>query len=382
MSENKDDLELEALQRQLDDAFGSTRPRRGFEDELWLRMQARRSFGARLRDVFGSVAAGFRAAPAIPIGAVAVALVVVIGAGVLLSNGLRIGGESSTLSQGAAQAPGRLALGDAGKLPSPALHPGLVDTATPPGLTYSAEPATHAAPPNLYFGPAHLTWTGTFPGSAVEAPVYRYMEPTSDQMSQFLVTIGPGLNAVALATQPQLPRPPVYVVSASGNDVPPGSDPVDVANTFLGTHNLAPQWPNAVTVKTAGGTSSVRYARGFAANGGTAYLIDWNGEPSGIEVDLGGGKLVATGPLPVVLDQTQYRLVSNDRAAALAISSTPASAQAIQPTPDIVLTSVELVYALAVANGQGFYEPCYLFSGTFSYNGQTYTKRVLVPLVA
>jgi hypothetical protein len=45
------------------------------------------------------------------------------------------------------------------------------------------------------------------------------------------------------------------------------------------------------------------------------------------------------------------------------------------------LRTVELVYALAVSNGQGFYEPAYLFSGTFSYNGQTYTKRVLVPLV-
>ena len=49
--------------------------------------------------------------------------------------------------------------------------------------------------------------------------------------------------------------------------------------------------------------------------------------------------------------------------------------------PAVDLKSVELVYALAFARGQGYYEPAYLFSGTFSYNGQTYTKRVLVPLV-
>ena len=44
-----EDLELEALQRQLDDAFDTTRPRVGFEDELWTRMQASRPAGSRLR---------------------------------------------------------------------------------------------------------------------------------------------------------------------------------------------------------------------------------------------------------------------------------------------------------------------------------------------
>ncbi len=65
----------------------------------------------------------------------------------------------------------------------------------------------------------------------------------------------------------------------------------------------------------------------------------------------------------------------------MALASTPASSQAIQPVPAVDLKSVELVYALAFARGQGYYEPAYLISGTFSYNGQTYTKRVLVPLV-
>src|SRR5437773_12313957 len=91
MSERDDDLELQALQRELDDAFATTRPRRGFEDQLWLRMQARRPLWTRLRDVIGSMGALFRQAPAIPLDAVAVLLVGGCGAGILPNSGLRIG---------------------------------------------------------------------------------------------------------------------------------------------------------------------------------------------------------------------------------------------------------------------------------------------------
>ena len=56
---DSEDLELQALQRQLDDAFETTRPRPGFEDELWTRMQARRPVGTRLRDAWmGLIAPG------------------------------------------------------------------------------------------------------------------------------------------------------------------------------------------------------------------------------------------------------------------------------------------------------------------------------------
>src|SRR4030088_2259734 len=87
MSDN-DDLELQALQRQLDDAFETTRPRRGFEDELWLRMQARRPLWQRVRESLVGLGAGVWKAPAVPLGVVAVVLVAVIGAGVLLNSGL------------------------------------------------------------------------------------------------------------------------------------------------------------------------------------------------------------------------------------------------------------------------------------------------------
>ena len=76
MSEPEEDLELQALQRQLDDAFETTRPRRGFEDELWVRMQASRPATNRLRDALAGLIQGIREVPAVPAAAVAAALVV------------------------------------------------------------------------------------------------------------------------------------------------------------------------------------------------------------------------------------------------------------------------------------------------------------------
>jgi hypothetical protein len=42
VSDHGDERGLEELERQLDAAFATTRPRRGFEDELWTRIEARR----------------------------------------------------------------------------------------------------------------------------------------------------------------------------------------------------------------------------------------------------------------------------------------------------------------------------------------------------
>jgi hypothetical protein len=47
----------------------------------------------------------------------------------------------------------------------------------------------------------------------------------------------------------------------------------------------------------------------------------------------------------------------------------------------VALTDAALVYALVVAGDHSFYEPAILFSGKFTVNGITYTKRVLVPAV-
>lgn len=400
MSDSKEDLELQALQRELDDAFATTRPRRGFEDELWLRMQAGRPLWTRLRDAIGSLGTLFREAPAIPLGAVAVLLVVVIGAGILLNSGLGIGPEHKSYSQGAAQAPD-LALGTGfGKLPTPALHPGLVDR-VPSAQTYAPQAAVWSGA-NLYFGPANLRWTGRLPVEPpAQALVYRYSEPGAEVIGPFVASLGatnqqaaapgyqatysgPGLTVSVRGTVPELPREPYFVLTSANGAGTTGNDPQTIAMNFLSYYGLFPTWPAAnAGVKQSGQQAEVLLMRTFQlTTGQLAQVVDWNGERYGIEVDLTNGQVrTVSGPLPLSLDSTTYRLISNDEAVRMALASAPASSQGFEPVPTVDLNTLEEVYVLAVANGQGFYEPAYLFSGTFSYNGQTYTKRVLVPLV-
>jgi hypothetical protein len=112
-------------------------------------------------------------------------------------------------------------------------------------------------------------------------------------------------------------------------------------------------------------------------------MVDGVGERHGLEVDLRGGQpLQAAGPLPVTLDTADYPIISAAQAVKSALASSPAGPAFIEPTPTVRLTTVELVYALAVAGDHSFYEPAFLFSGTFTHNGVTYVERVLVPAVA
>jgi hypothetical protein len=100
-------------------------------------------------------------------------------------------------------------------------------------------------------------------------------------------------------------------------------------------------------------------------------------------VDLRGGQpLQVGGPLPVSLDTADYPIISGDQALRAALASKPAMAASLAVTPTVRLTKVELVYALVAAGDHSFYEPAFLFSGTFTNNGVTYEKRVLVPAVA
>ncbi len=394
MSDDKEDLELQALQRELDDAFATTRPRRGYEDELWVRMQARRPLSTRVRDAFGSLGSLFREAPAIPLGAVAVLLVVVVGAGILLNSGLRLSPTHNPYSTGAS-APD-LALSEFGKLPTPALHPGLLPSAYAP----TASNGFASDQSSLYFGPAILRWTGQMPLESVQAPVYRYGEPGVIVADQFAASIGaspsgkqvagPGLLgtysgqefAVSIqGTVPQLPREPYFVLMPTGYSAV-GVDEQAAATNFLDHFSLEPSWPSTIDAQGSPQQARVILERYFPVPSGRTYVVDWTGDRYGIEVDISNRQVrAASGPLPLSVDSANYRLISNDEALRMALASAPASGQTIQPAPTVDLKSVELVYALAVSNGQGFYEPAYLFSGTFLYNGQTYTKRVLVPLV-
>ena len=395
MSDERDDLELEALQRRLDDAFATTRPRRDFEDELWLRMQARRPATARLRDALAAVLAGFREAPAIPLGAVALLLIVAVGIGVLATGGLHFN-QTPTSGAFSQAAPADLGAGQFGRLPTPELHPGAVDR-VPSALT--AAPRAPAS--NVFFGPANLRWTGTLQ-PVPPAPVYRYSEPGAADADQFAASLGasptgtrpPGLIGTYSAqdfmltvggTAPQLPSAPYYTLTPTSIFGGPGRDPQIVAIDYLDRYSLAPTSPSQPEVLQTQNSTRVLFPRSFSLqtpSGAAFLLVDWNGDHSGIEVDLQDGQVkTVAGPLPVSLDSANYRLISSEQAVQQALARAPASSQVVQPVPTINLDRVELVYALAVGTGQGFYEPAYLFSGTFQYNGQTYTKRVLVPLV-
>ena len=119
MNENDEDLELAALQRQLDDAFETTRPRPGFDDELWLRMQSSRPASSRLRDALSGLVGGIRAVPTVPLAAAAAFLVIALLVGLVARFGAGGGSTATSSFGGAARAPGQFYTGSFGKLPTP-----------------------------------------------------------------------------------------------------------------------------------------------------------------------------------------------------------------------------------------------------------------------
>jgi len=396
-----DDLELQALQRELDDAFETTRPRRGFEDQLWLKLQARRPLSSRIRDALAGLGGAIRELPAFPAATVAVVLIVAVGLGVLALGGLHP--ASRQLSETAGSGPIPADHANQGRLPTPELHPGLVDTGVPGGSAYAPNAVgSYAAPSTIYYGPASLSWTGTFPTAVAQAPVLSYNEPGLAQADQFAGSLGASTSKQVRAVNgflgtyggqdfvvsvrgsvDQLPREPFFVLTPSNPSGAASADPTETALAFLSRYSLIPNWPYSVGVVQTNGLVRVLFERELALSDGTsANFVDWSGERYGIEVDLSSGKPVqAFGQLPLNLASNDYRLISNDAAVSAALGSKPAGTSAISPTPTVHLDKVELVYALAVSGGQGYYEPACLFSGSFQYNGQTYVKRVLVPLV-
>ncbi len=393
-----EDRELQALQRQLDDAFETTRPRAGFEDDLWSRMQARRPLWARLRDFFAGLFAPVRRLPAAPAAAVAVVLVLAIGIGIVSLRGPGGAGSTAT-SRESGTAP---FAGAFGRLPAPALQP-VSGAETAPKTAGPSGPLAGQSLVALYFGPANLVWAGQFNIQVTSAPVYRYAEPTAATADQFASTLGAsrqtGLEGtaplgsytgsgfvlgVAGTSQSPLREPFFFLTPDRSTLPPPGPTAIDTADAFLAAHHLVPAWPYVVATAQSADVVRVLYLREFAVQGlGQAYLVDGVGERHGLEVDLRGGQpLQVGGPLPVTLDTSDYPIISAALAVKSALASSPAGPVSIEPKPTVRLTTVELVYALAVAGDHSFYEPAFLFSGTFTHNGVTYVKRVLVPAVA
>ncbi len=402
MSEQDEELELLALQRELDDAFATTRPRPGFEDELWLRMQAQRPAPNKIRDAFAGFIGGIRSVPAVPAAAMAAVLVVALVAGVLVYGRLGIhttGGATSApaganyLSDSGAQ---RVS-GAFGRLPTPAFN-----AAVNTGPAASAANDSYQSPQTPYFGPATLTWAGQLSVTITSAPVFRYREPSTSKADEFAATLGAGLEArsggnlgsystrdytlLVRGTVQSPPQSPAYFIVPTAQ-MPPvtaaGASPADLASVFLAEHSLMPQWSNTVVVLGSGDKTQVLFIRQFDAPGyGPTKLIDSKGEPSGLEVRLNGNKVVRVqGLLPLNLDTANYPIISGDQAIRGALTPPPNQSAPSTPGPAVQLTKAELVYVLAPAGDHSFYEPAYLFSGTFQMNGATYVMRVLVPAV-
>ena len=399
MSERDDDLELQALQRELDDAFATTRPRVGFDDELWLRMQAKRPFSTRVRDSFAGLFQGIRDVPAVPMAAVAGVLVVVIGVGIFAYSGLgRGGGAGTTMGASAPNTDTRgnasLPAGAFGVVPAPGV------SATPKSVEQN--PPLAGQPSREYAGPAVFVFSGKLDLAITTAPVFRYQEPSTNAADQFASSLGAavsdrpqGLIGSYTATTYTLrvrgtvqspPSSPAYFILANVS-MPEidaaGARPQDLAAIFLAQHSLLPQWSYTVAVDSAGNPTKVIHEREFDVPGyGSAHLVDSNGARYGIEVDLNGRRpVLVQGLLPVSLDTAMYRIISADQAIRLATAPTATAPNTTGPVPIVQLTQAELVYVLAIAGDHSFYEPAFLFSGTVQVSGATMTSHVLIPAV-
>jgi hypothetical protein len=388
MSDQEDDLEIQALQRKLDDAFETTRPRAGFEDELWLRVQSSRPAPRRLRDALAAFWQGVRAAPAVPASAIALVLIVALGVGIYTLSGAggRGGATTSGAQSGSAPYAGSGAADTFGRLPSPV-------------FAGSAEPSQSSVQPNAAGAAVHYTWTGTFTLTITTAPVFRYNEPTQTDADQFASALGAVLRErpsgflgsysaadYTLKVRGTLPSPqasPAYFIF-SGLNLPPvdaAGGPEQLADVFLAQHSLAPQWPYTVSVDTSGDPTKVIYERQFPVPGyGPAYLLDFNGNRFGAEVDLNGNRpVVASGMLPVGMDVADYNLVTADAAIRTLTGMSGSSADGA--TEPVQLSHAELVYVLVTAGDHSFYEPAFLFTGAQRIGDKTYPKQVLLPAV-
>jgi hypothetical protein len=393
MSE-EEDLELQAFQRQLDDAFQTTRPRPAFEDELWLRIQSRRPIWSRIRDGVTGLIEGMREAPVVPAAAIATLVIVVLGAGIIFS-GLHPSGGSTAATVGNPDGAGKYGptAPEYGALPQPSLS----DSGSP--TTAPVQATTGAGRP--YFGPVNLTWTGILDVTATSLPVFRYQEPTTAAADEFATSLGAvpngkhfpnslgeyasgdSINLVVYGSQAQPAREPNFVLYEIKLASAPTGDPVAQATAYLAANSLIPTWPYQTVVEKVGVTVHVKFLRSFdVPTQGLVNVVDDAGDRYGIEVDIVAAqpRVLELGPLPLTLEAASYPIISSDQAvrAALAASATSTSTT---PYPTVRLTKAELVYKLVWAGDHSFYEPAFLFSGTFIDHGVSRVKRILVPAI-
>jgi hypothetical protein len=358
MSEDRD------LERRLDDAFATTRPRRGFEDELWARLARRQPWWRR--------AARWNLMPAMG----TIAAVVVVGLVFVFthSGGAGSPGRSTSTASGRAQSDSAgpaAAPRVAGALPVPGALSVPPESKTPAG----------AAGALAYYGPANLTWAGNLPVLPPVVPVYSYPTPTAADTARFTHDLQavaqpspapPGAYAGAdfslRILPPQPGREPMFALTPSA--------PSGTADAFLAQHGLRPDWPNQRVLDPVAG--KLQFRREFDIPGyGQAGQVDQRGEPAGLEAQLGpnGAALVVTGPMPLSVS-VQWTPVRNGQGV-LADATAASTAGA----PKVTLTQAQVVFIAVAAGDHGFFEPAYLLTGTFDLNGQTREMRLLVAAV-
>lgn len=382
-----EDLELQALQRQLDDAFQTTRPRPKFEAELWSRMQARRPIWPRVGAGLAGLVRGIGSSSSARSAAVAVALVVLLGAGIYRLGGIPHGGGG-----GASTAAGPISNDQTGSAPRSTSF-GLLPRPAPVELSSGSNGVA------AYGGAATLVWAGNLQVSATALPVYRFTEPSradADALAAKLgaepsadvaqggigVYAGRNFTLVVLSSVAQPPREPYFNVSDLKTTVPTTGDSVTVATAYLDAHHLLPTWPYQTDVQTLGGsTVRVDFLRSFDVPGlGRASLVDSAGDPYGTEVDFVPGTPgdFERVPLPLALDPATYPIISANQAiTAMGAASAPSGGS----IPVVRITQAQLVYTVVWAGDHSYYEPAYLFSGTFTNSGVPSVKRVLIPAV-
>jgi hypothetical protein len=244
-----------------------------------------------------------------------------------------------------------------------------------------------------------LTWAGQLDVPASNLPVFRYQEPTPADADQFAASLGAAhtaqpksgalgtyaganftLDLMGSVAQPA--REPTFVLTDAKSAPATIVDPVGAATAYLAAHSLIPTWSYQTEVQTSGATVKVMFLRSFDLAQGQAGLINGAGDPYGIQVDLVPGKppVIETGPLPLSLQEVSYPIITADQAVRTAVSSSAPPGTA--GVPAVRLTRADLVYILVWAGDHSFYEPAFLFSGTFVDHGKTYLKRVLVSAVA
>jgi hypothetical protein len=389
MSDLYEDPELE---RQLESAFRSTRPRRSFEDELWRNLQRRRPLSEKLGAWLGGV-------PWIPALATVSALAVAVFGFVFLLGD--VGPRGGASSSGAAPAEKQSQQQTAADARS-----GATAASSPPLLApkaFGPVPPVPATITTAYTGGLDLTLSAPLPGLPGNLPIYRYTEPTSADSAAFAGSRGaaqPGLapeggtapgarfsgsstDITVLGSDAKNLVGPTYIINSTRAAASPSSaatltddQAAQIATAHLRQLNLPAS--DTPTVRNSGPAGvQVLYPSQVDGGSGPVAEVDAQGRPVFTQVSLRGDGQVfqVSGPLPGPLPASMYTTASTATLRQLPNAPT-GSARARAD-----LSSARLVYVAVPASGGGYLAPAILFTGTFQADGRSYEVAVIVSAI-